>query len=136
MLHADDDGFVRAPAGAVYPVLTDVAGWPTWWPGTRVDDLGDDRSRVTLRGGARRLRLTLAAGGWRHDEGVRLTLSGDLVGEAEFWLEPGWGGTVVHHLLTAEARRAPRASLRTYRRWLRRGLWALRDHAHAVAAEV
>lgn len=129
-LHVDDDGFVRAPAGLVYPVLTAVDAWGTWWPGvTSTPADGDGRHALRLRrpgplpwtlqdavvdlaGGAptvglaaRRaaLRLDLVAtgGAWRHDEGFVLELGGDLVGRAEFWLEAVAGGTVIHHLLWA-----------------------------------
>ena len=132
-LHVDDAAFVRAPAGLVYRRLTDVSRWPTWWPGTRVRPMppedGDETWGLELAGAPlRRLRLAARLHGWRHDQGFALALRGDLVGRAEFWLEPGHGGTVVHHVAVASTDR-PRA--RTvegdYRRALRRGTWGLKD---------
>lgn len=133
-LHVDDDGFVRAPAPLVYRRLTDVRAWPTWWPGVAVVERsapeGGEVVAWTLRAGsrARPIAVTADLHGWRHDEGFALGLDGDLVGRAEFWLEAGWGGTVVHHVVVATTTLArPAATLRDYRRVLRRGLWALKD---------
>lgn len=134
-VHVDDDGFVRAPAGPVYRRLTDVPGWTGWWPGVEVRRMagpGDDEvvawTAAATGPRGRALALTARLHGWRHDEGFVLALSGDLVGRAEFWLEPGWGGTVVHHLVVAEAATAHAAAVHAaYRRTLRRGLWALKD---------
>ena len=139
-LHVDDDGFVRAPAALCYRTLTNLPAWGTWWPGgsvTPVDGLADavalvlpDARRLPGRGGRSRLRAV--AGEWRHDRGFRLALSGDLDGTAEFWLEPGWGGTVVHHVLLARTDRDDGAAvLQAYRWWLRQGLWALKDMLQA-----
>ena len=69
--------------------------------GGRDDDVPDalDLALPAVRGvpGRRRdVDLRAVAGAWRHDVGFRLELSGDLDGAAEFWLEPGWGGTVVN----------------------------------------
>jgi hypothetical protein len=144
-LHVDDDGFVRAPVGLVYRRLTDVAAWPTWWPGIEVwrrEDPpalpGDDPSEawgLELRGAPlRHVRLHARVHGWRHEHGFSLSLTGDLDGRAEFWLEPGYGGTVVHHLLIATtALRSPLRVHRDYRRALRRGLWGLKDQLHLEA---
>lgn len=138
MLHLDDDGFVRAPAGLVYRRLTDVGRWPTWWHGVRTTPMADgsDRevwavelSRDRLRG----LRVAAWPHTFRHDTGFTLALTGDVVGQAEFWLEPTHGGTVVHHLLQGEATRSPRHTLVTWRTVVRRGLWGLKD---AVQTEV
>lgn len=138
MLHVNDDGYVRAPAALVYRRLTDVGRWPTWWRGVRTTPMADgsDREVWAVELGRSRLRgLRVAA--WphtfRHDTGFHLALTGDLVGEAEFWLEPVPGGTVVHHLLSAEATRRARPTLAIYRTVLRRGLWGLKD---AVQTEV
>jgi hypothetical protein len=76
----------------------------------------------------RRLRLTARLHGWRHDEGFALALRGPITGHAEFWLQPGWGGTVVHHLVVARSDESrPLVVHRDYRRVLRRGLWGLKD---------
>ncbi len=76
----------------------------------------------------RRVRLTARLHGWRLDAGFALELRGDLDGRAEFWLEPGYGGTVVHHLVIATTTHPRPLEVHTdHRRALRRGLWALKD---------
>jgi hypothetical protein len=138
-VHIDDDGFVRAPAPLVYRRLTDVLGWPRWWPGVRVEPRpseGDDEvvALDLATAPARRLRLSARLHGWRHDQGFALELHGRVSGRAEFWLEPGWGGTVVHHLLVGRIDGPrPLAVHGDYRRVVRRGLWGLKD---AVELEV
>lgn len=131
VLHVDDDGYVRGDAADCYRVLSNVAAWPQWWPGTRVDEQpGDDCFRIRLGRWPRRIRLDVRAHGWRHERGFRLAVTGDLGGEVEFWLEPGWDGTVVHHLATLRGGR--RRTHRRYRRWVRHGLWGVKDHLQAV----
>jgi hypothetical protein len=147
-LHVDDDGFVRAPVGLVYRRLTHVAAWPTWWPGLTVRPLPPERGPdaaptdepdecwgLELRGAPlRRLRLAARLHRWRHEQGFSLALRGDIDGHAEFWLEPGYGGTVVHHLLIARTELAhPLRVYRDYRRAVRRGLWGLKDVLHVEA---
>jgi hypothetical protein len=147
-LHVDDDGFVRAPADLVYRRLTHVAAWPTWWSGLRVRPLPpepdpeaapgaplDERWALELRGAPlRRVRVAARLHGWRHERGFSLALSGDVEGHAEFWLEPDFGGTVVHHLLIGRtAQPHPLRVYRDYRRALRRGLWGLKDLLHVEA---
>ncbi|MFP5309362.1 MAG: SRPBCC family protein [Actinomycetes bacterium] len=137
-IHIDDDGFVRAPAPDVYRFLTDVARWPAWWPGVRVTpvDAPDETYDLALRAGRRTLRVRAVCGEWRLDTGFRMTLTGDVAGVAEFWLERGWGGTVVHHVVVGESSaRRPRAVLAGYRRALRRGLWAAKDHLQSAQRE-
>lgn len=138
MLHLDDDGFVRAPASLVYRRLTDVGRWPTWWRGVRTRPMADGSDREVwavelARTPIHGLRVAAWPHTFRHDTGFKLSLTGDVVGEAEFWLEPTHGGTVVHHLLAGEATRAPRRTLVTWRTVVRRGLWGLKD---AVQTEV
>lgn len=129
-LHVDDDGFVRAPAADCYPVLTHLAAWPEWWPGTRVATRpGEDHHRVTVGRGPGRLALEVRGHDWRHDAGFHLTVDGTLNGEVEFWLEPGWDGTVVHHLATLRGRRR---DLGRYRRWARAGLFGIKDRVQAA----
>ncbi|MBW3659248.1 MAG: hypothetical protein KY457_11460 [Actinobacteria bacterium] len=140
-LHVDDDAFVRAPVAAVYPRLTDIAGWSDWWPGVRTvavaegrttapPDEPSERWSIALRARrtSRPLRVTGTPGQYRHDAGFRIDLEGDLAGWSEFWLEDAFGGTVVHHLLVAATdHRRPVRVLRDYRVVLRRGLWRLKD---------
>ena len=129
-LHLDDDGFVRGPAAACYRVLSNVAAWPSWWGGTRVAERpGRDHFRVVIGDWPARSRLDVRAHAWRHERGFRLVVAGDLVGDAEFWLEPDRGGTVVHHLatLTGGAR-----GIQRYRRWVRGGLWGVKDQVQGA----
>lgn len=141
-LHVDDDGFVRAPAELVYRRLTHVAAWPTWWSGTVVRPLAPERApdaapgadpdecwAIELRGAPlRRVRVAARLHGWRHEQGFAMALRGDVEGHAEFWLEPGFGGTVVHHLLIGRTELAhPLRVYRDYRRAVRRGLWGCKD---------
>lgn len=129
-VHLDDAGFVRAPAPDCYRTLTHLTAWSSWWPGVRTRALpGDDNVRVTVGRWPARLRLDCSAHGWRHDEGFHLDVAGDLVGSAEFWLEPGWGGTVVHHLATLDG---PARATARYRRWIRHGLWGVKDQVQAA----
>lgn len=141
-LHVDDDAFVRAPVGLVYRRLTDIGGWSDWWPGVRTTpsrpaDGAETWSLVLARRPWRRLRVEAAPHQWRHDAGFRCTLTGDLDGWSEFWLEELGGGTVVHHLLVAATgRRRPRRVLEDYRAVVRRGLWAFKDRTQTeVRAE-
>ena len=131
----DDAGFVRVPEAHCYPVLTDVAAWPRFWPATEVVDHGRDRLSLTAGTWPRRLLVEVTAGSWRHDAGFTMTLGRDLEGTWEVWLEPGFGGTVVHHVVAARARRGWAPG--TFRRWLRRGTWALKDELeHAARRDV
>jgi hypothetical protein len=133
-LHVDDAGFVRAPVDLVYRRITDLGGWPDWWPGAVLRPLvpGPEDDQVwalELRGAPlRRLRLRINAHGWRFHAGFSLGLGGDLDGRWEIWLEPSHGGTVVHHVVVATAV-APRPlrQLADLRRAIRAGLWGLKD---------
>lgn len=133
LLFADDATFVRAPESLVYRRLTDLAAWPTWWPGCEVTPVpsppGAERFAVRLAiGRGRRLACMVRPHGWRHDLGVVLALTGDLDGRGELWLEPTGGGTIVHHVLAATTPRAqPVRVLAAYRRAVRVGLWGLKD---------
>lgn len=138
-LHVDDAGFVRAPQPLVYRRLTAIDAWPSWWAGLELQPrppVGPDpvwavRVATTRR---RRLHLLLRPHGWRHDAGFRLELRGDVVGQAEFWLEATGGGTLVHHLATFRTELpAPLRVLSDYRRALRRGLWGIKDRVQVEA---
>ncbi len=132
-LHIDDDGFVRAPAPLVYRRLTHFLAWPAWWPGmavaARPPVAGDEAVSLEMTPvTGRRVRLEARLHRWRHDAGFALDLRGHVTGHAEFWLEPGWGGTVVHHLVIARTDEPAPLTVRSdYRRVLRRGLWGLKD---------
>lgn len=133
-LHVDDDGYVRAPAADIYRTLTDIGAWPDWWQGTRVAERpGQDHFRVLVGRGPARLGLDVRAHRWRHERGFHLAVTGALTGDIEFWLEPGWDGTVVHHLATLTGGR--RGRHRRYRRWVRRGLWGVKDRIQQAVWE-
>lgn len=131
-LHVDDDAFVRAPAALVYRRLTNVGAWPQWWRGCRVQPLSDpagtERWSVELRTSPLfAVRLAATPHSYRHNAGFRLDLAGDVDGFAEFWLAPGAGGTVIHHVMLGEPAGRPLTTLRRYRTAARRGLWGLKD---------
>jgi uncharacterized protein YndB with AHSA1/START domain len=132
-LDADDAGFVRAPVELVYRRLTDVADWPSWWPGLRVRSAppvgGDEVWLLDVPAGRlRQVRLAARCHGWRFNAGFHLALHGDIDGRGEFWLEPVAGGTVVHHVLSGTTTLPhPRRVLADHRRAVRRGLWGLKD---------
>lgn len=139
-LHVDDDGFARAPVGLVYPRLTDVGSWGQWWPAlevTRLAGPADGGERFDLRFRARwpavSLHVVVTPHSWQHDDRFTLTFDGDLIGEGQFWLEPGWGGTVVHHWFAGHTpRRDSLRVLAAYRRALRRGLWGFKDDVQST----
>lgn len=131
---------VRAPAGLLYAVLTDVDAWDTWWPGcasqrdprAAATDGPADHHLLRLPVGRRGLRCRATVDGWRHDRGLRMALRGAADADAEWWIEPTGDGAVLHLLVTARGRRAERTV-----RALGAGLQALKDHlelAVAVAA--
>lgn len=92
------------------------------------------RFRLTDRRFWRRaVRLRARPYRFRPGKGLFYALDGDLEGSAEWWLEEGFGGTVVHHLTKADVQRGGLRRADTYRRAIRRGAWGLKD---AVQAEV
>jgi hypothetical protein len=90
----------------------------------------------------------------RGEQGIRWSVTGDLVGSCEIWLEPFGDGVIVHYFLRADPTRRgsrtepvtgsqSRLRSRLQRRALRRALRAGRDHAtqwkaflHAVKDEL
>lgn len=137
-LHVDDAGFVRAPAWLAYRRLEDIAAWPDWWRGTRVRPLpvrvGEGWALELSGAPLRRIRLGVRPYRRRQDRGFWLELWGDLEGNAEFWLEPAHGGTVVHHILRARTTASRPDRVRAeYRHAIRRGLWGLKDTLHLEA---
>lgn len=143
-----DTVLVRAPVGAVYRTLTDLDGWPRWYAGCRSVRVphgvgaAEDRHLVTLPVGrpvgGRRWRVLVVAHAWRHDQGVRWEVTGDVVLSAEWWLEERREGTIVHHVVhgTPVGARAGRR-VRRHRRAVMLAMQGMKDHlelAVAVAA--
>jgi hypothetical protein len=77
-----DETFVVAPPPVVAAALRSPALWARLFPG---------------------LDLTVFMD--RGDEGVRLTVTGALVGSNEFWVEPWGDGAIVHYYLRADPTR-------------------------------
>ncbi|HEU0131361.1 MAG TPA: polyketide cyclase / dehydrase and lipid transport [Mycobacteriales bacterium] len=105
-----DETFVVAPPAVVAAALKDAALWRTLFPDLDVE-VHEDRG----------------------DEGVRMTVTGALVGSNEFWVEPWCDGAVVHYYLRADPTRrgsATEVATGEARRLLRRAI-RLRE-AHCV----
>jgi hypothetical protein len=77
-----DETFVVAPPAAVAAAVRDPALWARLWPELETHVFED-----------------------RGDEGVRLTITGALVGSNEFWVEPWGDGAIVHYYLRADPTR-------------------------------
>ena len=74
-----DETFVAASPAAVGRAVGDRAGWRRWFPDLRLEVVED-----------------------RADKGVRWTVTGQLTGTMEIWLEPVLDGVVLHYFLHAE----------------------------------
>jgi len=74
-----DETFVVVSPHAVAAVVADPQRWRTWWPGLHLSVFMD-----------------------RADEGIRWTVTGELVGSSEIWLEPINDGVIVHYYLRAD----------------------------------
>ena len=100
-----DDTYIRAAPDRVRRRLDDVAWCDRVWP-----------------------HLTRTVQRDRGAKGVRWTVSGQVVGEMEVWIEPWWDGAVVHHYLRGtRGPRAPRdVAVRHTLRW-KRAVHALKD---------
>jgi hypothetical protein len=117
-----DETYVVVERGIIAAVIADPQRWQTWWPG-----------------------LTLTVFMDRAQEGLRWTVTGELVGTSEVWLESVANGVIVHYYLRADpttpgsaviARRLPdshrgRREIDRIRRrhalaW-KRTVWALKD---------
>jgi hypothetical protein len=72
-----DESFIRVPRELVAAVVADR--WGRWWPGLRLQVYMD-----------------------RGLEGMRWTVSGDLVGSSEIWLEEHEPGVIIHYYLRAD----------------------------------
>ena len=103
---------------------------------------GRSRFAFQLRSGLVGRPFTIGAKPYRFrpGKGVHLAVTGDLVGTIEWWLEEGWGGTVVHQLVRAELRGddgvVARRRAAACRVALRRGLWGLKDAVEGDVREV
>ena len=121
-----DETFIVVAPARIAAVVADSRRWAAWWPG-----------------------LNLAVFMDRGLEGLRWTVTGELVGSTEIWLESHRDGVVVHHYLRAEPtepgsatrpRRIPestrgrREADRLRRRhalaW-KRSIWSLKDELEA-----
>ncbi len=75
---------------------------------------------------------------FRPGKGVFLHCRGDVEGTVEWWLEPGWDGVVVHHLVRCRVarRRRQRRVAADYRLALRQGMWGLKDDVQSEVREL
>jgi hypothetical protein len=71
-----DDTFVRAAPPTIREALGGPEVWASLWP---------------------HLRLTVARD--RGDKGWRWTVTGQVEGDMEVWIEPWWDGAIVHHYM-------------------------------------
>lgn len=104
-----DETYVVAPPDVLAARLADPTVWHRWWP-----------------------RRELAVFMDRGAEGVRWTVTGDVVGSCEVWLEACGDGTVVHYFLRADpTRRGTRTEIITgrSRRLARRAVRTAREEA-------
>lgn len=107
-----DELFIVASPERVRPVVCDPLRWATWLPGVAFTSY-DDRGRL----------------------GDRWTVSGELVGTAEVWLEEHGDGTIVHAYVRADPvepdryrlRRHPRRVVTRYVLPLKRRLLDVKD---------
>lgn len=121
-----DETYVVAAPAAVAAVVADERRWNRWWPG---------------------LQLTIFMD--RGEQGIRWSVTGDLVGSSEIWLEPFKDGVVLHYYLRAEPtapgsttqarplpdsprgrRAADRIRVRHALAW-KRTVWSLKDELEA-----
>lgn len=100
-----DDTFVRAAPERIRRSLDDAEWTASVWP---------------------HLELHLQRD--RGVKGVRWTVTGQVVGEMEIWIEPYWDGALVHHYVRGRAgSRAPRdVAVRHTLRW-KRAVHRLKD---------
>lgn len=105
-MHLDswDTVFVRARRCDVHPVLADVDEYTSWWPRLRTRRNPDGwLMSHRLPGGWRRLHVRLGITKVRPDLGVDFALTGDLVGEAEWYYLDEPTGVIINHLLRVQA---------------------------------
>lgn len=99
-----DTAFVRAGRRDVHPVLADVDAYPQWWPRLRLRR-GHQGWLLSHRapGDPRRRRVWLAVTKERPELGVDFAVTGEVVGEAEWYYLDEPGGVVINHLLRVQA---------------------------------
>lgn len=74
-----DETFVVVDRGRLAAIVADPTRWRTWWPG-----------------------LHLAVFMDRGLDGIRWSVTGDLVGSCELWLEAEGDGVLIHYYLRAD----------------------------------
>ncbi len=74
-----DETFIAAPRENLATAVSDRIRWATWWPGLRPVVFMD-----------------------RGLDGIRWSVSGDLIGSCEIWLESVHDGAVLHYYLRAD----------------------------------
>ena len=77
-----DETFVVAPPALVAAAVKEPSFWARVFPGLDLTVFED-----------------------RGDEGIRMTVTGELVGSNEFWIEPWGDGAIVHYYLRADPTR-------------------------------
>lgn len=86
-----DETFIVVPARQLAKVIAQTQRWVVWWPELHLEIFMD-----------------------RGDEGLRWSVTGDLVGSAEIWIEAFGDGVILHYYLRADptvpsSRTEPRA---------------------------
>lgn len=115
LLDLVDETYIAAPSDALAVAVADPARWRTWWP-------------------ARRLEVFMDRG----PKGQRWSVSGDVVGSSEIWLEAYRDGTILHYYLRADPAGADRGSRPLRRQQIdrlrraeatawKRSVWALKQ---------
>jgi len=114
MVDLIDETFVVAEPARIAAALHDPALWRRLWP-----------------------RLDLVVFQDRGDQGLRFTVTGDLVGTNEFWVEPYADGAVIHYYCRCDVTRRGSATepvTGSPCRLLRTALRAMREHATTTKA--
>lgn len=117
-INLSDETFIVASPAAVAAIVAEPARWTLWWP-----------------------RLALEVYDDRGVKGVRWTVTGELIGSAELWVEPHLDGVVLHFFLRVDfpgsgsdsprmRRQAQKVSTSYALAW-KRNAWALKDELEA-----
>ncbi len=115
-IEAWDEVFIRCRRTSANALVTHVPTWGEWWPGADVATAGDGEHTLTLATPLRlprchRLQITVDRVRPR-DKGLEFSVSGDVVGKAEWYHLDRPQGVVVHYLLRGELQKG------NTRRWL------------------